>query len=133
MADSRLDVSVVIPAYNAGADLPACLDSVFASEGVSFEVVLVDDASTDDTADIARDRGCRVISVSSNIMSANCRNLGARHAGGEILVFFDADEVMRPDTLRRFVDVLRGDPDIDAVVGSLTAETPGITEKRSAT
>jgi len=124
MAQTSLDVSVVIPARNAAADLPACLRSVLGSEGVSFEVIVVNDASTDDTEGIARELGCRVISLADNIMSANCRNLGARHAGGEILVFFDADQLMGPDTLRSYVDALRRHPEVDAVVGSLTAKTP---------
>jgi glycosyltransferase involved in cell wall biosynthesis len=120
----RLDVSVIIPARNAAGLLPACLDSVFASRGVTFEVIVVNDASTDDTERVARDRGCRVVSLEAAIMSANCRNLGAHHARGELLVFFDADERMAPDTLRRFADVLRAEPDVAAVVGSLTADTP---------
>lgn len=124
MAEPVPEVSVVIPAHNAAADLPACLESVLCSEGATFEVIVVNDASTDDTEAVARRYGCRVVSVARNIMSANCRNLGARHARGEILVFFDADELMAPDTLRRFVAVLRDDPGVDAVVGSLSAETP---------
>jgi GT2 family glycosyltransferase len=118
------EVSVVIPAHNAAAVLPDCLESVLASEGVTFEIILVDDASTDETEQIARDFSCRIISVESNIMSANCRNLGARHARGEIVVFFDADELMQPNTLRTFVDALNEHPGVDAVVGSLAPDTP---------
>jgi len=124
MAESVPEVSVVVPAHNAAADLPACLESVLRSAGVTFEVIVVNDASTDETEAVARRYGCRVVTVARNIMSANCRNLGARHARGEILVFFDADELMAPDTLRRYVEVLREDPGIAAVVGSLAAETP---------
>jgi GT2 family glycosyltransferase len=124
IAESDVEVSVVIPAHNAAHELPACLQSVFGSEGVRLEVILVNDASTDDTEQVARRYGCRVVSVATNIMSANCRNLGARHARGPVLVFFDADQLMLPDTLRGYLDVLREHPDVDAVVGSLTADTP---------
>lgn len=124
MTVANPDVSVIIPAHNAAADLPVCLESVQRSEGVTFEIVVVNDASTDDTERIARGRGCRVISVESNIMSASCRNLGAAHARGDILVFFDADQTMAADTLRKYADALTLNQDVDAVVGSLTADTP---------
>jgi GT2 family glycosyltransferase len=119
-----LDVSVIIPAHNAAEDLRRCLASVFASVGVSFEVIVIDDASADGTMDVAREFPCRVIAMRQNVMSANARNLGAQHAHGEILVFFDADELMHPDTLERFARALREHPEFDAVVGSLEADTP---------
>lgn len=124
MTATDLDVSVVIPAHGAEAVLPACLQSIFRSQGVSFEVIVVNDASTDATEQIAVAHGCRVISVARNIMSANCRNLGAAHAGGDILVFFDADQTMEPDTLASFARALCDNPDVDAIVGSLAAGTP---------
>lgn len=124
MSSTRPEASVIIPAHDAGDVLSACLESVFRSEGVGLEVILVDDASTDETGRIARRFPCRVISVAANIMAANCRNLGARHARGEVLVFVDADEIVAPDTVRRFVQALRHEPGVDAVVGSLTADTP---------
>lgn len=118
------EVSVVVPAYNAAHVLEGCLESIFSSRGVPFEVIVVDDASTDDTGRIARSFPCRLIRVRTNIMAANCRNLGARHARGGILVFFDADERMAADTLARFAAALREHPEVAAVVGSLAAETP---------
>ena len=124
IAGAGPEVSVIIPAHNAASLLPSCLESVFRSKGVSFEVILVNDASTDDTERIAREFSCRVISLKNNIMSANCRNLGAEHALGEILVFFDADQVMEPGTLRAYVDTLKEYPEVDAVVGSLAPHTP---------
>jgi len=124
MAGAVPEVSVIIPAHNAGSLLPSCLESVFSSEGVAFEVILVNDASTDDTERIAREFSCRVISLKNNIMSANCRNLGAEHARGEILVFFDADQLMESGTLRAYVDRLKEYPEVDAIVGSLAPDTP---------
>ena len=117
-------VSVIIPAHDAEALLRRSLESVLRSEGVTFEVIVVDDASTDGTATVAREMACRVISVRENIMAANCRNLGASHARGEILVFFDADQLMEPDTLRRYAETLGKHADVDAVVGSLASDTP---------
>jgi GT2 family glycosyltransferase len=122
--ESAPQVSVIIPAHDAERVLARCLSSVFASEGVRFEVILVDDASTDGTLEIARRFPCRIIAVRDNIMSANARNLAARHARGDLLVFFDADELMEPDTLACFVAALERHPEHHAVVGSLAADTP---------
>lgn len=117
-------VSVVIPAHNAVATLRASLDSVFANRGVTYEVIFLDDASTDDTAKIALEYPCRVVSLKKNIMSANCRNLGAQLARGEIIVFFDADQLMAPDTLAGYVNALDANPGVHAIVGSLAPDTP---------
>lgn len=117
-------VSVIIPAHNAEATLPASLASVFGSRGVGYEVLVVNDASTDATEAIARRFPCRVVSLEQNIMSANCRNLGAELATGGILVFFDADQLMTPDTLRQYAEALDAHPEADAVVGSLAPDTP---------
>jgi GT2 family glycosyltransferase len=130
MSDSRSfegsapEVSVIIPGHNARSTLRQSLESVFANEGVSYEVIFVNDASTDDTERIALEFPCRVISLRKNIMSANCRNLGARHALSDLLVFFDADQLMEPDTLFKYVRTMREHPEAHAVVGSLSAVTP---------
>lgn len=121
---SKAGISVIIPMYNAAETIRYCLESVFASAGVSYEVIVVNDTSTDNSLAIALEFPCKVISLESNIMAANCRNLGARHAESDILIFFDSDQVMRPDTLQRFVIALQENPDFDAVVGSFEADTP---------
>jgi glycosyltransferase involved in cell wall biosynthesis len=117
-------VSVIIPAHNAVSTLRASLESVFANRGVPYEVLLVNDASTDETEKIALEFPCRVVSVQKNIMSANCRNLGAQLARGEIIVFFDADQLMAPDTIIGYAKALDANPGVHAIVGSLAADTP---------
>ena len=117
-------ISVVIPAHNAVSTLRESLASVFANRGVSYEVLLMNDASTDHTEQLALEFPCRVVSLRKNIMSANCRNLGAQLARGEIVVFFDADQLMTPDTLRQYADALDAHPGVTAIVGSLAPDTP---------
>lgn len=117
-------LSVIIPAHNAVATLRQSLASVFANRGVSYEVLLINDASTDHTEQIALEFPCRVVSLHKNIMSANCRNLGAQLARGEIIVFFDADQLMTPDTLAGFARALDEHPGVHAIVGSLAPDTP---------
>ena len=95
--------SLIIPAYNEESYLPALLNSVhtaracYAGGSNAIEVVVVDNESTDSTADLARSRGCRVVRENRRIIAA-VRNAGARNASGPVLVFVDADNIMHPDT-----------------------------------
>lgn len=117
-------ISVIIPAHNAVSTLQQSLESVFANRGVTYEVLLINDASTDHTEQIALEFPCRVVSLQKNIMSANCRNLGAELARGEIIVFFDADQLMTPDTLAGYARALDEHAGVQAIVGSLAPDTP---------
>ena len=95
-------ISIVIPAYNEEALLAATLDAVRASmdaTGVPYEVIVVDDGSTDRTAEIAKTGGARVVSVNVRQIGA-ARNAGARVAAGDLLVFVDADTLVTPEVLR---------------------------------
>ena len=95
--------SLIIPAYNEEAYLPSLLNSVaeararYAGGPDEIEVVVVDNASADATADLARSGGCRVVWEDRRIIAA-VRNTGARNARGQVLVFVDADNIMHPDT-----------------------------------
>lgn len=95
--------SLIIPAFNEEAYLPALLDSVDAARSCytgapeEIEVVVVDNASSDSTAALARSRGCRVFGEDRRVIAA-VRNTGARNARGHVLVFVDADNIMHPDT-----------------------------------
>ncbi|MBI2467114.1 MAG: glycosyltransferase family 2 protein [Candidatus Rokubacteria bacterium] len=85
--------SVVIPAYDAEATLPACL-AALARQSLAperFEVIVVDDGSTDATAQVAERAGVRVVRLPANAGPAAARNRGAQAARGEVLVFTDAD------------------------------------------
>ena len=116
-ADEPL-ISVVVPYYNLGAYLSDCLESIFRSEGVSFEVVVVNDGSTDPasigTLDAWRartDRAIRILDIPNGGL-ANARNLGASAARGELVAFVDADDRIGPHFLRRSVDILKRYPNV---------------------
>ena len=104
-------VSLVIPAYNEEAYLPALLDSVdrarerYRGGPDAVEVILADNASTDRTATMVRERGCRVVSVKKRVIAA-ARNGGSRVARGDILAFVDADSSIHPETFNVLEDVL---------------------------
>lgn len=87
-------ISVIIPAYNPGDTLGACLDALLAQSAPrsDYEIIVVDDGSTDTTRALAQSRGVRVISQ-PNRGAAAARNLGAAQASGDVLLFLDADSV----------------------------------------
>ena len=93
--------SIIIPAHNEAVELPETLAHAFAAaraQDMAFEVLVVDDASTDATATLARDGGARVVSVNHRQIGAT-RNAGARAARGRVLVFVDADTRLHARTL----------------------------------
>jgi GT2 family glycosyltransferase len=114
-------ISVVIPVYNAEATLAECLTRVFQSTWDSFEVVLVDDGSTDRSRAIAQSFPVRIVPSPGRVGPAVARNIGARAAVGEILFFIDSDVMLRPDSLPRLADALE-DRTVDAVCGVQSAE-----------
>ncbi|MCP5118112.1 MAG: glycosyltransferase, partial [bacterium] len=86
--------------------------------------IVVDDGSTDDTADVALEFGAKLLSTGAQSGPAKARNLGAKQAEGEILFFLDADVCVHEDTLQRVAAAFGADPELDAVIGSYDAE-PG--------
>ncbi|MGH3427898.1 MAG: glycosyltransferase [Mycobacteriales bacterium] len=111
------DISVVIPVLNGADTISAQLDAVLAQEGVeSFEVVVVDNGSTDRTVDVVRTyvgRDGRVRLLDGGGLpkgGAAAKNLGVQRARSELIAFCDADDVVRPGWLRGIRDALLADP-----------------------
>jgi len=98
------EVSVIIPAFNAGRTITAALQSVFAQTYRRYEVIVVDDGSTDDTALRVTEWGDRVQYVrQANGGPGSARNEGIRRARGRFIAFLDADDVWMPRKLDRQV------------------------------
>lgn len=116
-------ISVIVPAYNAAATLDDCLARLTTSVAPPFEVIVVDDCSTDDTAAIAAKRGVRVVQLPVQSGAAVARNVGASHATADVLFFVDADVMVAPDSVAHVHTVLQSEPDISAMFGSYTAAT----------
>ena len=116
--------SVIIPAFNSARTLGRCLEAVSESGEKSFETVVVDDKSSDATADISKRFSCRVVSLEANRGPAHARNRGHEFSQGDFLVFVDSDVVMPPDALTRIGGVFERNPGTVAVTG-LLAKDPG--------
>ncbi len=112
-------VSVVVPAYNAAATLPACLDALRAQSypRERYELIVVDDASTDETVSIARGAGVQVI-AEGKLGKSGVRNRGAQCARGEIVLFTDSDCEPVPTWLETMVAPFQRDPEVVGVKGA---------------
>jgi glycosyltransferase involved in cell wall biosynthesis len=120
----RVDViSFIIPAYNEERLLPATLSALHVAAraiGEPYEVIVVDDASTDRTGVVARSHEARVVQVAHRQIAAT-RNAGAREATGDQLIFVDADTIVSEAVLRAAIRVLR----LGAVGGGATVRFDG--------
>ncbi|MFC1850538.1 glycosyltransferase [candidate division CSSED10-310 bacterium] len=119
-----MKISVIIPAFNAAHDLAVTLSHLFKSDYSDFEVIVVDDCSTDDTAAIARSFPVQVITSAKNSGAATARNKGSQIARGDILYFIDADVWVDVDTLHLVRATFDDEPQAGAVVGAYKSVQP---------
>lgn len=115
-------VSVVIPCFNYAKYLPAAVQSVVSQDGISTQIIVVNDASTDDSLNVAIDlanKYSQVIVLDNKINRGPVEtfNRGLELATGDFLVRLDADDLLTPGSLRRAVDVAYSDPHIGLVYG----------------
>ena len=100
------DVSVIIAAYNAEAGIARAIRSALGQQGVTVEVIVADDCSTDGTAAIVRGfagDGVRLVRLPHNLGPGGARNAGLAAATGAWLAILDSDDTMRPDRLARMI------------------------------
>ena len=116
--------SVIIPAYNEEKFLPRLLESIhvaasnYSGGRDQIEVIVADNASTDTTAEVAKQRGARVVHVARRCI-ATVRNAGARAATGEILCFIDADSAIHPQTFNEIERVMKTGRYVWGVTGAV--------------
>jgi cellulose synthase/poly-beta-1,6-N-acetylglucosamine synthase-like glycosyltransferase/peptidoglycan/xylan/chitin deacetylase (PgdA/CDA1 family) len=113
-------VSVVVPAYNERAGIAAAVRSIALGDHPGIDVIVVDDGSTDGTADIVRSLGLpnvRVVSV-QNGGKASALNVGVALASHDLIVMVDGDTVFEPDSIHRLVQPF-ADPAVGAVAGNV--------------
>ncbi len=115
---------MVVPAYNSASTLKECLMAVRASAFRDYELIVVDSASTDETAAIAGKFADRVLKLESRVERSHARSQGANACGGGIIVNIDSDVLVRPETLGMIHDFFAGNPEVDAVTGILSTENP---------
>lgn len=108
-------VSIIIPAYNAAQYLPQAIESCLAQTYPHYEILVVNDGSTDNTPDIARDYSGVICINQENKGLAGARNTGIAHAQGTYIQFLDADDILLPEKLALCVQAFREHPTIGLV------------------
>jgi len=92
-------ISVIIPNYNGATTIGKCLEAALSSAYPDFEVVAVDDCSTDSSIEIIKRFPCILVALDLHSGASGARNAGARQASGDILFFIDADCILQNDAL----------------------------------
>jgi glycosyltransferase involved in cell wall biosynthesis len=113
-------VSVIVPTYNRGRLLREALASVRALEGpdLIIELIVADNLSTDDTQEVARSFGARVVTATSRGAGA-ARNAGLEVATGDFVAFLDDDDVWTHEHLRPHIRLMAEQPELGAVIGQI--------------
>ncbi len=130
-------ISVVIPVKDGGNAFEKCLQGLKASDYKNYELIVVNDASSDDSEKVAIKYGARVFHTTDfpfkhkpdfpfqdSIGPAGARNIGVEHAKGKIIYFIDSDVVPKRDNLGRIANFFNENNDIDAVFGTYD-DSPG--------
>ncbi len=115
MSKNNPAISVIIPVYNGEKTIAECISAVFNSTFNDFEIIVVNDGSTDNTLDILRRFPIRIYSQ-DNQGPASARNLGADKAKSDILFFLDADVILEPSSLLIAIEAFK-DPQVNIVNG----------------
>lgn len=116
-------ISVIIPCYNSAHTIGACLQAILQSDYKNYEIIIVDDFSTDNTRQLVREFPCQLISLLSHRGAGYARNAGARASHGDILFFTDADCLLQKNTLQKVADAM-ATLDSKAIVGGTYTRQP---------
>ena len=116
---TKKNISVVIPAYNESETIADLVHSI-KQRYSGFEIVVIDDGSTDNTAQVAVNAGARVFSHPYNIGNGAAIKSGIREATGDIFVFMDGDGQHNPEDIEKMLDYF---PEFDMVVGARSKES----------
>lgn len=115
-------VTIVIPCFNYGRFLDQCVTSALYQTGVDLRVIIINDASTDNSAEVAAkyaeiDSRVELISLPKNVGMVNAINYGIQRASGAYLVKLDADDLLPPGSLERSILLLEQYPNVGFVYG----------------
>ena len=112
-------ISIIIPTYNRADLLPETLDSALAQTRRPDEIIVVDDGSTDSTADVLAGYSAPVITLRQpNAGRSAARNAGMAHSTGDLLMLLDSDDLLLPESIERLAGFLEANADYDVAYSS---------------
>ena len=115
-------ISVVVPNFNGAKTIEKCVAAVLASKYDSFELIVVDDASSDNSVELISRFPCRLIQLKKHAGASRARNIGAKESAGDIIFFIDADCIISEDTLSLVHKAITGNK--DTVIGGSYTPLP---------
>ena len=118
------DVTVMVPVHDGLADLHRCLEALAASSHPRFDVLVVDDGSTEQIRPAVEQRGYGYLRIDGPGGPARARNCGVEHVRSEFVIFVDADVCVHPDTVERLMADFAADPELAAVFGAYDDQPP---------
>lgn len=122
---NEISFSVIVPCFNASGTIAVCLAAILNQTTPPKEIIVVDDASTDNSAEIAAEfPGVRLVSLSFNSGAAAARNAGAGRATGDVLLFVDADVALLSDAIEKLAHIFNSKKTTAAIVGMYSKIPP---------
>lgn len=115
-------ISIIIPTYNSERLISNLLDSILKSRVNDFEIIIVDDCSTDDTVELVKNYPIKLVELAENSGPAKARNIGVKKAHGDIIFFLDSDIVLQEGTIEEVEEYFRSNPSANCVIGICTKE-----------
>jgi glycosyltransferase involved in cell wall biosynthesis len=124
MIETSPQISIIIPEYNAKDYLVQSIPAFKKSEQKNFELIVVDDNSSDDSPEFAQQYADVVLKMEKNSGPGKARNRGAQASRAPILLFLDVDVRIYPDTISKVLAAFQENPEISAVFGSYDSQPP---------
>ena len=120
-------LSIIVPVYNVEKYLKVCIDSILKQSYTQFELILVDDGSSDESGNICDDYAKldkRIVVIhQTNKGVSTARNVGIKHSKGEYISFVDADDFIAPQMYEKMVAILENEKDVDVVACGISRYT----------
>ena len=121
----KIDYSIIVPLYNGALTISDCVEAILSSDIENYEIIVVDDCSTDNSAEhVPFHSQVSILSHNRNKGPSAARNTGAKQAKGDTLIFIDSDTLVRPNTLSYLLKPLLDEPNLLGTNGIFAIDLP---------